>query len=1256
MSAQAIVAQESYELVPPSQLDSRAKLANSTSSNSNATAPEGTEWATTIGWSNDAQSVDFSINGTFTAHGWCIEYNDDIPNAGDNYDIASTNTIHTATVVDQIQRILDALNDPAFPNAGFTTDEIYQTIALAIWEVADGIPFSNSNGNVGYILNNVSNGTYQPQDVIWLQSETETTQNFVVPLALTDAPTEFDYGDLPDHTGGVSDNYPTDVNDQGEGAGAAHWLDGLTYLGSCVDAEADGLPDADAGTNSGGDDNSSGGTTYGSCSGGDDEDGVTFNTGIPGNSSAEVCSTITIDVMDSGAGSGGVLHAWADWNADGDFDDTISGESELIANGVSISDGGTIQLSVDIPCDNSVVGNDAYIRFRYTAAGANEYADQVASPISTANTGEVEDYAIALIAQAVSDWGDLPDASVGGIDYPTDSTNNGGEGVGASHTLSNTTYLGSCVDAESDGIPDLDAGTISGGDDDDSGGTTFGSCTGSDDEDGVSFDATTNTNGGIAVCSQFTASVTDSGAGSGGVLNAWVDWNADGTFDDTISGVSEQIAANLSIGDGATSNITVNVPCNNSIVGNDAFLRFRYTTSTGEGGQNPTGPATSGEVEDYMLPIYGWDFGDAPDSSTQTTISGSTGHLNAGSGARHLQNDDLSLGSCTDAETNGSAATSPAAPNGDDSNDSSVYTGSGGSCSNDEDGFSGTQPDDDWSDGNGSIQASVTGVSSTSCLYGWIDWDNDGFSNDGSSDSFTSQSVSSDGNVTLNFSSGVPSGLPSNAYLRLRLVPGSCQGSFNPFGPVVGGEVEDHQMSIAMISFDWGDLPDASVGSVDYPTNSTDAGGEGVGASHRLTNTTYLGSCVDAETDGIPDLDAGTADGGDDDDSGGTTFGSCSGNDDEDGVTYDATTTTNGGLAICSQFTVNVADSGAGSGGVLNAWIDWNADGTFDDTIGGVSEQIATNQSIGDGATANITINVPCTNSIVGNDAFMRFRYTTSTGEGGQNPTGAATSGEVEDYVLPIYGWDFGDMPDLNDDTLAPTSQTSYLSESGEGARHLQTDNLRLGSCTDAELTGAPDTQAGMTGSGGDDTSQSGVITGGNASCSTSDDEDGIDNPSSDIDHTWGIDNEGTVIVSVNGVPGDGACVYGYIDWDADGFGTDDGNANNGNLSTATTFTNTNGDVTLTFNSGLPTSGSYPSDPVYLRIRVVPDPLCNPLAANGPATGGEIEDYRIFFTPTALNLQSITASTTLPANPFLVGAAVLLVLLCLTLELRRRYR
>jgi len=163
-----------------------------------------------------------------------------------------------------------------------------------------------------------------------------------------------------------------------------------------------------------------------------------------------------------------------------------------------------------------------------------------------------------------SDFGDL-------IGYPTRISENGARHI----VLTNQDlYLGAGVDVDDNGFNTTPNGM---GDD----------LNGIDDEDGVRFLATA-VRPGIDVQFEITA------VGAGGVLNAWVDFNNDGDWDDP----GEQIFTDVEdLGTGAPITLTVRTPADVDVSATAYAARFRY----GPIGLSYTGPANAGEVEDYLL-------------------------------------------------------------------------------------------------------------------------------------------------------------------------------------------------------------------------------------------------------------------------------------------------------------------------------------------------------------------------------------------------------------------------------------------------------------------------------------------------------------------------------------------------------------------------------------------------------------------------------------------------------------------------------
>ncbi|MBE3136604.1 MAG: DUF3494 domain-containing protein [Thermoplasmata archaeon] len=187
------------------------------------------------------------------------------------------------------------------------------------------------------------------------------TMMFAVPTTIAgdygcecgEPPCDYDFGDAPAP-------YPTLLADNGP----RHIISPNFWLGASIDAETDGQPDL----NAMGDDNQNL----------DDEDGVSMPSIIYNG------STVFINVVASQAG---VLDAWVDFNADGDWDDTLPSGSERIFTHYQLSAGANA-LSFYVP-EESLIYETTYARFRFSAIGVDSYTG------CTCN-GEVEDYKVYI--------------------------------------------------------------------------------------------------------------------------------------------------------------------------------------------------------------------------------------------------------------------------------------------------------------------------------------------------------------------------------------------------------------------------------------------------------------------------------------------------------------------------------------------------------------------------------------------------------------------------------------------------------------------------------------------------------------------------------------------------------------------------------------------------------------------------------------------------------------------------------------------
>ena len=160
-----------------------------------------------------------------------------------------------------------------------------------------------------------------------------------------------------------------------------------------------------------------------------------------------------------------------------------------------------------------------------------------------------------------------------------------------------------------------------------------------------------------------------------------------------------------------------------------------------------------------------------------------------------------------------------------------------------------------------------------------------------------------------------------------------------------------------LLASDFGDAP------APYPvTQSND------GARHEVSGPT-LGQTIDSEADGANSSLAG-GDGAD-----------------EDGVVFG---TVNAGRTDAS---VVVKVRNAALGGRVDAWVDFNGNGSWSDP----GEKIIDSAAVTNNTDRRFTFSVPA-NATIGT-SYARVRVSTA---GGLTPTGAAPDGEVEDHKVTI--------------------------------------------------------------------------------------------------------------------------------------------------------------------------------------------------------------------------------------------------------------
>lgn len=201
-----------------------------------------------------------------------------------------------------------------------------------------------------------------------------------------------------------------------------------------------------------------------------------------------------------------------------------------------------------------------------------------------------------------------------------------------------------------------------------------------------------------------------------------------------------------------------------------------------------------------------------------------------------------------------------------------------------------------------------------------------------------------------------------------------------PAGVSVGGAPQTG--TITNDEIDFGDAPDPT-----YPTLLASNG-----ARHNTILGFHLGATIDGDLDGQQSAMA-NGDGAD-----------------EDGVTLPAVMVT----GTNADIVVN-----ASSAGLLNAWVDFNDNGSWADP----GEQVFTNTPVVAGNN-NLSFAVPPA-AVVGT-SFARFRFSSASG---LSFTGDAADGEVEDYQVNILDNQFSiDNPMVTEGDAGTTTITFTVS------------------------------------------------------------------------------------------------------------------------------------------------------------------------------------------------------------------------------------
>lgn len=284
------------------------------------------------------------------------------------------------------------------------------------------------------------------------------------------------------------------------------------------------------------------------------------------------------------------------------------------------------------------------------------------------------------------------------------------------------------------------------------------------------------------------------------------------------------------------------------------------------------------------------------------------------------------------------------------------------------------------------VSVSNTHASDAATLYGWIDFNNNGkFEANEAATPLTIAANSNQQTVNLHWAN-LPTIVSDTFYVRLRLTTDALthHGQATDIdqrasGLALDGEVEDHYLKLFLVEGDYGDAPDTALGTStgNYKTSGFDNG-----AVHLVPSsgaTIYLGDLP-------PNAEAQAS----------ISNGDASDEAEDDGVRLgrvDGELLQGQSLERNQVSYLYVKTQGAG---VINAWIDLNGDGDFDDVVARINEKFAINITPQDGL-AELPVVIPAATPL--GEAYVRVRYSSDVG---LDATGQASNGEVEDYQITI--------------------------------------------------------------------------------------------------------------------------------------------------------------------------------------------------------------------------------------------------------------
>lgn len=334
-----------------------------------------------------------------------------------------------------------------------------------------------------------------------------------------------------------------------KGDPASHGISALLKIGASTDAEGGPIPNNLA----------TGDDTNGQVN---DEEGISF---LPAPSTASRSLGLIVNNVLNNTGTTAWIVAWIDFNRDGDFDDT--GErSQVISLATSSSGANPVLQFSGFNTGCVVSAGRSYLRVRLTTDNSGGW-NTSPSPNGDRVDGEVEDYAIVITG---NDFGDASAVYPVAKAVVNPDLNSDGHPDNAG-----SVWLGTIVDYQD---CEFVSSTLANSDDQN----------GTDDEDGF------NTNGTISpnATRSWDVIVNSQGPVTGVQWGMWIDWNADGVFDDFYNG-------NVNTASPVTVPVSVTAAAN---MVSHYIVRLGVKTGTAFTSTDYNYPVTNGEWEDYIGP------------------------------------------------------------------------------------------------------------------------------------------------------------------------------------------------------------------------------------------------------------------------------------------------------------------------------------------------------------------------------------------------------------------------------------------------------------------------------------------------------------------------------------------------------------------------------------------------------------------------------------------------------------------------------